>query len=794
MVFVMQYPLSCSRKIRNMELADLAAKGQSGLDISSHKPEEEFEKSINLDVKICCPCGSSLPTESMIQCVDPGCHVQQHIGCVIIPDKTMEGIPPVPPLFYCEICRIKRADPFWVTVRNLLSPVKLVASSIPTDGTNPIQNVEKTFELTRDDRDLLQNTEYDIQAWCILLNDSVSFRMQWPLYADLQVNGLAVRAVNRPGSQLLGANGRDDGALIALYIGDRINKISLSGCDARVFCFGIRLVKQRTVQQVLDLIPREADGEHFEDGLARVCRCIHGGVAAENEDTDSDVEVIADSITVNLRCPMSGSRMKVAGRFKPCAHMGCFDLDVFVELNQRSRKWQCPICLKNYSLEDIIIDPYFNRIVTMMRHCGEDITEINVKPDGSWSAKTRGEYSDLEKWHFPDGSLYIAKDEATSNLESLRQIKLEDNIEEHGNLEVGIKKNHCGVRFTERQHVVLSYRNQMEENYEKSGLNVITMSSSATGSGKDDENPSINQDCGGHIDISINDGNEIISIPHDSPPAFGILNGSSGLGEDADIIVLSDSEEENDHVHSLSALPRIPDSYVEDPAPNVSVSSCLGLFNGSGSGSGNGSEIELSSWPYSLGPQAGPAFQLFGPDSDVSDAFIDLEHTSVSFLAQMNDKVQASTSIANSGVQVLSSSVCHTNNGIESALVDNPLAFVGEEPSMQNFLPTQPADMLDQSIMEHQPPGSYEDWISLRVGSKGESVHGDFGAHVVAAAPNGLDLINPNGSNEAATDTDMNDEARSNRMNIRKFSGGPFSFPRQPRTVRQRTSFSIESD
>jgi len=67
---------------------------------------------------------------------------------------------------------------------------------------------------------------------------------------------------------------------------------------------------------------------------------------------------------------------------------------------------------------------------------------------------------------------------------------------------------------------------------------------------------------------------------------------------------------------------------------------------------------------------------------------------------------------------------------------------------MQNFLPTQPADMLDQSIMEHQPPGSYEDWISLRVGSKGESVHGDFGAHVVAAAPNGLDLINPNGSNE----------------------------------------------
>lgn len=35
---------------------------------------------------------------------------------------------------------------------------------------------------------------------------------------------------------------------------------------------------------------------------------------------------------------MSGCRMKVAGRFKPCAHMGCFDIETFVELNQRSRK------------------------------------------------------------------------------------------------------------------------------------------------------------------------------------------------------------------------------------------------------------------------------------------------------------------------------------------------------------------------------------------------------------------------------------------------------------------------
>lgn len=40
----------------------------------------------------------------------------------------------------------------------------------------------------------------------------------------------------------------------------------------------------------------------------------------------------------HLYLQMSGSRMRIAGRFKPCVHMGCFDLETFVELNQRSRK------------------------------------------------------------------------------------------------------------------------------------------------------------------------------------------------------------------------------------------------------------------------------------------------------------------------------------------------------------------------------------------------------------------------------------------------------------------------
>jgi len=57
--------------------------------------------------------------------------------------------------------------------------------------------------------------------------------------------------------------------------------------------------------QVLNLIPKEGDGESFVDALARVRRCLGGEGATDNADSDSDLEVVTESVTVSLRCPVS---------------------------------------------------------------------------------------------------------------------------------------------------------------------------------------------------------------------------------------------------------------------------------------------------------------------------------------------------------------------------------------------------------------------------------------------------------------------------------------------------------
>ncbi|KAK1398471.1 E3 SUMO-protein ligase SIZ1 [Heracleum sosnowskyi] len=787
--------------------SDLEPKGKAVSDSkkavsdSSSVKRKEPESSYQME-KIRCPCGSSLQ-DSLIQCEDSRCNIWQHIGCVIIPEKSTEGVVPVPSkTFYCELCRLSRADPFWVTIAHPLYPAKLATSKFPTDGTNPVQSIEKSFQLTRADKDLLAKSEYDVQAWCILLNDKVSFRLHWPQYADLQVNGVPVRAINRPGSQLLGANGRDDGPVITPCTKDGVNKISLTGCDARVFCMGVRIARRRTVQQILSLIPKECDGERFEDSLARVCHCVGGGAATKNADSDSDLEVVADSIVVKLCCPMSGLRMKVAGRFKPCVHMGCFDLDVFLEMNQRTRKWQCPICLKNYSLENVIIDPYFNRITSKMRTCGEDATEIEVKPDGSWRVKPVNErrcLGDLTHWHFPDGSLCMQTDkEAISKSEVNKVVKHECTSEGHTGLKLGIKKNINGIWQVSKPGD--SSVNRREDNIEKNGH--IIMSSSITGSGRDGEDPSVNQEGGINFDFSTNNAIELDSVLPSIDPVYEFTDQiqSAPVG-DADVIILSDSEEENDLIVSSGPIYKsngsnarstydvpaqgISDSYPGNFGPGPEGDSCLEYLND------NDGEFGV---PLPSADQGGPSFQLFGSKADISGA--------LNCYSLNVDTASGSTSV------LPDSSLHNSTADINDSLVDNPLVFSSDDPSLQSFISSRPSSAAAQTGMSNQPNMSNgistEDWISLRTGNRRGGAC-DVPPAVTGSNPQ-KQLRSREGAqasfaNTASLLSDTNDDRSFNlptngstSANTSRQESGPFTFPRQRRSVRPRLYHSVDSD
>lgn len=383
-------------------------------------------------------------------------------------------------------------------------------------------------------------------------------------------------------------------------------------------------------------------------------------------------------------------------------------------------------------------------MVVQMRHCGEDVTEIEVKPDGSWRVRSKTEserrdLGDLIQWHSPDGTLCVSNEEVKPKMEALKQIKQEGGSDHRG-LKLGIRKNSNGFWEVSRPEDINTFTSgsRLPENYGSHDQKIIPMSSSATGS-RDGEDPSVNQDGGVNFDFSTNNGMEMDSLSLHVDSAYGFTE-QNPIAPAGEVIVLSDSDEENDILVSSGTVyqsnhtdagevpfsippPGLTDAYPEDPTLLSAGNSCLGLFNSHDDGFG------MPVWQLPPGTQGGAGFQLFSTDADVSDALVDLQHNSINS-STMNGYAATTTEAAISPASLVpSSSIGRTGGDMNDSLVDNPLAFASDDPSLQIFLPTRPSDAPMQSDFRDEGDVSNgvptEDWISLRLGGDAGGSNGE---------------------------------------------------------------------
>ena len=70
---------------------------------------------------------------------------------------------------------------------------------------------------------------------------------------------------------------------------------------------------------------------------------------------------------LSLRCPLTGSRINTPARFAPVGGVTAFDLDAFLDLAQRSRKWQCPHSMRALPVQQLMLDAYLARILPRLR-------------------------------------------------------------------------------------------------------------------------------------------------------------------------------------------------------------------------------------------------------------------------------------------------------------------------------------------------------------------------------------------------------------------------------------------
>ena len=328
---------------------------------------------------------------NMVQCTEPSCGIWQHLDCV----SDAVTAARVPSTFRCEQCRIALADPYWEPLETLLPIAKLkaVVGAPPhrdplTGELHPHQSAERAVFLR--DAHIRAAKEPSaaqrIQVSCLLAEDTVPCRIHWPRNVTMRVNNLGYRPYGRSTTAKMGINQRDEPANIASLCFAGRNTVTMSAIEGGSWLLALHRARRRTHEEVKGLMKGR---ESLEESVERVKNMIRGGGSDgsggndKNGDDDDDDGILISSQRVSLRDPMSNLRILIPARFTDASGLQAFDLDSFLSLAQRHRKWQDPTTLKNSTIRQLQIDEYMTHVLECVRGIAQ-VSEIEINDEGAW--------------------------------------------------------------------------------------------------------------------------------------------------------------------------------------------------------------------------------------------------------------------------------------------------------------------------------------------------------------------------------------------------------------------------
>ncbi|XP_021754254.1 E4 SUMO-protein ligase PIAL2-like isoform X2 [Chenopodium quinoa] len=106
----------------------------------------------------------------------------------------------------------------------------------------------------------------------------------------------------------------------------------------------------------------------------------------------SDSEIIEGPSRVSLNCPISKTRIKKPVKGNSCKHYQCFDFSNYVEIMSKRPSWRCPSCNQTVCFTDLRVD---QKMVKVLQEVGENISEVILSVDGSWTAVSNHKRKDV---------------------------------------------------------------------------------------------------------------------------------------------------------------------------------------------------------------------------------------------------------------------------------------------------------------------------------------------------------------------------------------------------------------
>ncbi|KAK4668796.1 E3 SUMO-protein ligase pli1 [Podospora pseudoanserina] len=191
----------------------------------------------------------------------------------------------------------------------------------------------------------------------------------FPYQCELRVNGEEVKAnlrglKNKPGS----TKPVDVTHLLRFRPPSYTNRIEVTyALTQKKFYLSVVLCKTTTVEALVPQIRQKIRKEHVIDEITKAA---------------SDPDVVATSQNLSLKCPITYMRLTNPCRGVKCNHIQCFDASSYLQMQEQSPLWVCPICNKATPFEQLAIDEYARDILA---RTSESTEQVTIEPNGEWA-------------------------------------------------------------------------------------------------------------------------------------------------------------------------------------------------------------------------------------------------------------------------------------------------------------------------------------------------------------------------------------------------------------------------
>ncbi|EME43250.1 hypothetical protein DOTSEDRAFT_45227 [Dothistroma septosporum NZE10] len=281
------------------------------------------------------------------------------------------GRPPAAHNRYPTGGRYFRSSPFYEVQETIMGYTEL--HEMPQNR----HTVRQDLRLTADQvARLKSDPSFRIMLYCGLssgMNQWTTVDVAFPNQLEVKINDDDVRAnfkglKNKPGSTKP-ADITDKVRKNAGYP----NRLAITyALTTKRYAFVIHLVKYINADVLTERIQK---GQHGGGIISKQ------KVLQEMQKANADDDIVATSVTMTLKDPISALRIETPVRSTVCSHNQCFEAKWFLQLQDQAPQWSCPVCSKSVSYESLCVDKYFEEI---LQKTPSSIESIHVEPNGEW--------------------------------------------------------------------------------------------------------------------------------------------------------------------------------------------------------------------------------------------------------------------------------------------------------------------------------------------------------------------------------------------------------------------------